>query len=82
MRWKEAHLYTELGEAVHDVESQVRVLVDGLIVPPDDDAAVLQSARQARADLMRLFEADEGQGAAALPRAAADPGHDEPAARG
>ncbi|MBP8803215.1 MAG: cation:proton antiporter [Pseudoxanthomonas sp.] len=48
----------------------------------DDDAAVLQSARQARADLMRLFEADEGQGAAALPRAAADPGHDEPAARG
>ena len=48
----------------------------------DDDAAVTQSARQARADLMRLFEADEDQGAAALPRAAADPGHDEPAARG
>ena len=28
----------------------------------DDDAAVVQSARQARADLLRLFEADDGPG--------------------
>ena len=64
MRWKEAHLYTELGEAVHDVESQVRVLVDGLIVPPDDDAAVLTEGTCVRAvrdadDLRKHLTADE-----------------------
>jgi len=31
----------------------------------DDDAAVRQSARQARADLLQLFDADEGRGASA-----------------
>ena len=39
----------------------------------DDDAAVTQSARQARTDLLRLFDADEDRSAAAQPPAAAEP---------
>ena len=64
MRWKEAHLYTELGEAVHDVESQVRVLVAALIVPPDDDTTVLTEGTCIAAvrdadDLRKTLTADE-----------------------
>ena len=39
----------------------------------DDDAAVTQSARQARTDLLRLFDADEDRSAAAQPPAAPEP---------
>lgn len=39
----------------------------------DDDAAVTQSARQARTDLLRLFDADEDRSAAAPPPAAEPP---------
>lgn len=35
--WKEEHLYTELGEGVHDGESQLQVLAKALIVPPAGD---------------------------------------------
>lgn len=44
--WREEHLYTELGEGVHDAETQVQLLARCLLVPPDgaEDGAVERSA--------------------------------------
>jgi hypothetical protein len=39
--WKEEQLYTELGEATHDAETQLQVLARALIHPPKDDPASL-----------------------------------------
>ena len=47
----------------------------------DDDAAVRQSARQARTDLLQLFEADQDPGAAARPPATPPPAAGNTAAR-
>lgn len=39
--WREEQLYTELGEATHDAETQLQVLARALITPPRDDHASL-----------------------------------------
>ncbi len=63
-KWQESHLYTELGEATLDVETQARVLAEGLIVAPDHDDAELTEGTCVRAardaeDLRKLLTADE-----------------------
>lgn len=35
-RWREEQLYTELGTAIHDLETQLRTLAAGLILPPPE----------------------------------------------
>lgn len=63
-RWRDEQLYTELGEAVYDTETQVRVLAEALIVPPETDEAVLttgdvQPLVSGPDDLRALLEPDE-----------------------
>ena len=63
-KWQESHLYTELGEATLDVETQARVLAEGLIVAPDHDDAELTEGTCVRAardadDLRKILTADE-----------------------
>lgn len=63
--WNEEHLYTELGEGVHDLETQVQVLSRCLLVPPAEgeagDATESQCVPFADSaeDLRKILEPDE-----------------------
>lgn len=61
--WKDEQLFTELGEAVHDVETQAQVLVRALVVPPPEGAVLTAANATPMAkdadDLRSLLEPDE-----------------------